>query len=96
MMHRRALLRLMGGVATPALIPTALSPGRAFGTRGICYAVFEALPLEHYGNRIPQITAMLDYACAEIVRCYGIPRHMLIDREKKPPLESDGKGRKNA
>ncbi len=44
------------------LIEADAGAGRAMAHRGLCYAVFEDLPLADYGNRIPNITAEIAFA----------------------------------
>ncbi|MEG9884624.1 MAG: glycoside hydrolase/phage tail family protein [Hyphomicrobiales bacterium] len=39
-----------------SLIEAKEGPGRAPAYRGLAYVVFEALPLERFGNRVPQFT----------------------------------------
>lgn len=57
-----------------SLIESVEGVGRAPGYRGLCYIVFEDLPLERYGNRIPQFTF-------EIVR----PSPVQTVEENTPP-----------
>ncbi|ARK07423.1 hypothetical protein LAV_00023 [Sphingobium phage Lacusarx] len=52
-----------------SVIEQTLGAGNVPAYRGLCYLVFENLPLEDYGNRIPSITAELTaYANQELVR----------------------------
>lgn len=73
MMDRRVFLRLMGGVAAAALIPSAALVPTALPPADFNFNTLTIVP--------DSTVSMLYYAHAEIVRCYGIPRHMLIALE---------------
>jgi len=49
-----------------SLIEATQGSGKAPAYRGLCYLVFENLPLSRFGNRIPQITAELCRAVGEL------------------------------
>lgn len=56
----RLTYRFYGGTETQTpdtFIETVEGSGNVPGYRGLCYIVFEDMPLGAYGNRVPQITA---------------------------------------
>jgi hypothetical protein len=60
------------------LIESDVTPTRCPAFRGTCYIVFERLPLEDYGNSIPNITAEIAYCGAPS----GRPQIKTTEREE--------------
>lgn len=56
-----------------SVIETTLGAGNAPAYRGLCYLVFENLPLEDYGNRIPSITAELSASVLDELKSFDFP-----------------------